>query len=195
MPAVDPSSPSSRTLTQLLGAWRAGDDSATRELLTLLYPQLEALARRALRGERGGFTLQTGDLVSEAFLRLQKGAQVEWRDRAHFFALAARMLRRIVIDHCRSRGRQKRGEGALRLELSEAPEAAAPAGLDEASVLALDAALVELEAVDGVAARVVELRFFADLTHDEIAEALGIGRATVFRHWRFARAFLHSRLA
>ncbi|MET0553024.1 MAG: ECF-type sigma factor [Vicinamibacteria bacterium] len=192
---MEPESQPSRTLTQLLGAWRAGDDDAARELLTLLYPQLEALARRALRGERGGFTLQTGDLVSEAFLRLQHGTKVDWRDRAHFFALAARMLRRIVIDHCRRRRRHKRGDGAVRLELAEAPEPAARVALDEVSVLALDAALLELEQVDGTAARVVELRFFADLTHDEIAEALGMGRATVFRHWRFARAFLHSRLA
>jgi RNA polymerase sigma factor (TIGR02999 family) len=195
MPAMEPAPRSSRTLTQLLGAWRGGDDDAARELLTLLYPQLEALARKALRRERGGFTLQTGDLVSEAFLRLQQGAKVDWRDRAHFFALAARMLRRIVIDHCRRRRRHKRGDGAVCLELGEAPEPAARVVLDEVSVLALDAALLELEQVDVAAARVVELRFFADLTHDEIAEALGIGRATVFRHWRFARAFLHSRLA
>lgn len=182
-------------LTALLGAWRAGDERAGATVLGLVQPRLEAMARRALRGERRGFTLQTGDLVNEAFLRLSVGAEVDWRDRAHFFALSARLLRRIVIDHCRKRRRLKRGDGAACVPLDAALDAAAPAGLDAPSLLALDDALGELERVDALAARVVELRFFAELDYDGIAEVLATSRATAFRHWRFARAFLHARLA
>jgi RNA polymerase sigma-70 factor, ECF subfamily len=191
----EPSDLASSGLTALLGAWRAGDERAGATVLGLVQPRLEAMARRALRGERRGFTLQTGDLVNEAFLRLSAGADVDWRDRAHFFALSARLLRRIVIDHCRRRRRLKRGDGAPCVPLDAALDAAAPAGLDAASLLALDDALGELERVDALAARVVELRFFAELDYDGIAEVLAISRATAFRHWRFARAFLHARLA
>lgn len=182
-------------LTRLLHAWGAGEEAAGERLVELIYPQLEALARNALRHERSGFTLQTGDLVNEAFLRLHTGARVDWRDRGHFFALASRMLRRIVVDHCRRRGRRKRGDGAVRVEIDEALDAAPTGGLDPAVLIALDDALAELEAVDAAVARVVELRFFVGLDYDDIAQALSIGRATVFRHWRFARAWLHARLA
>jgi RNA polymerase sigma factor (TIGR02999 family) len=189
------SAAASGDLTRLLVAWRSGDDDARSRLLTLLYPELERMARSALRGEAPGFTLSTGDLLHEAFLRLDGSDRLDWQNRAHFFALAARTLRRIVIDHCRRRGRRKRGDGQPRLELVEAFEVAPAAGLDEEWLLALDRACEELEAIDPDAARVVDLRFFAGMSYDEIAEAMSIGRATAFRHWRFARAWLRDRLA
>jgi RNA polymerase sigma factor (TIGR02999 family) len=178
-------------VTDLLRAWRAGDRGASERLFELVYPTLLALAGRSLGGADRRF-LDTREVLHEAYLRLVQQERVDWQNRSHFFALAATMIRRIVVDDARRRRRKKRGGESVQVPL----EALRPraGGLPAVDLLALDAALGELAQVNAPAARIVELRCFAGLTLDETADALDLGRATVARGWRFARAYLADRL-
>ena len=180
------------TITLLLTRWRAGDSVAADRLMELVYGELHRIAGREMRGERGGHTLQTTALVHEAFLRISSGEPVRWVDRAHFYAIAAQQLRRVLVDHARRVRSAKRGGGAVRLSISEAD--GRTIGLDE-RLLAVDEALSRLESLDGRAAKVVELRFFGGLSEAEAAEALGISVATLKRDWDFARSWLAGQLA
>lgn len=177
-------------LTELLSAWRQGDLAARDRLLDLLYPQLRAVASRQLAGERRSHTLQPTALVNEAFLRLGI-AQRDWADRSHFVRMAARIMRDILVDHARRRNARKR-DGGVQVTLSGVDVAAEDNGLD---VESLDAVLAELERIDPVKGRVVELRYFGGLTIDETATALELSPATVKRHWQAARVWLHEALA
>ena len=154
-------------MTLLLGEWRRGDREALDRLLPAVYDELRRLASRYLSGERAGHTLQTSDLVHEAFLRLVDQRSVDWQSRAHFFALSASMMRRVLVDHARSRGGKKRAGGLDRIALDDVPDQPQPR---DADVVAVDQALSELAEVDAELARIVELRFFGGLKNDEIAD-------------------------
>jgi RNA polymerase sigma-70 factor (ECF subfamily) len=172
--------------TVLLQAWRSGDEHALDRLMELVYDELSRLARSALNRERRDHTLQTRALVHEAYMKLID-ADVEWKDRAHFFALAARSMRRILTDHARSRGRAKRGGNPIRVELTDGAAAIAGAPID---LLDLERALDKLTALDPRHAQLVELHFFAGMDYDEAAEVLGVSPRTIGRDLRVARAFL-----
>jgi RNA polymerase sigma factor (TIGR02999 family) len=179
----------SRTLTHLLAAWSQGDGEALERLAPLVYGRLRQLASSYLRRERPGHVLETGALVNEAFLRLFGQDQVSWQNRSHFFAIAALMMRRVLIEHARRR------QHADRMPCFPL-EAAAEVGLARASdVLALDEALGQLSDRHPQAGKIVELRFFGGLNESEIAEVVGLSVPTVKRRWRFARAWLHRYLA
>jgi RNA polymerase sigma factor (TIGR02999 family) len=179
-------------ITAALRAWRQGDEAAEDELIRLVYPDLHRRAERLLRAERPDHTLQPTALVHEAYLRLLDQKRVDWNDRLHFFAIAARVMRRVLLDHARRRHRQRRGGDAVAVSLDVIAEPAAPsAALD---VERLDEALGELAAFDPDAAALVELRFFGGLTLEETAQALDSSTATVGRQWRTARAWLYDRL-
>jgi RNA polymerase sigma factor (TIGR02999 family) len=174
-----------RDITALLKDWSGGDRAALERLIPAVYEELRRLAASRLRSERPDHTLQPTALVHEAFLRLADQRSVDWANRSHFFSIAARIMRRILVDHARKRRAAKRDAAALRLTVSdEAPSERAP------ELLALDSALTSLEKLDPQQARVVELRFFGGLTVEETAEAAGISTATVKREWRTARAWL-----
>lgn len=175
-----------RPATALLRAWRGGDRDALDRLLPLVYDELSGLARHALRGERPDHTLQTRALVHEAYLRLVD-ADISFQDRAHFMAVAARTMRRILVDHARARLRDKRGGGAERVALDEAELPAPDRHLD---ILDLHAALERLAAFDARKAAIVELHFFGGLSYAETAEAVGVSAATVDRELRLAKAWL-----
>jgi RNA polymerase sigma-70 factor, ECF subfamily len=175
-----------RTLTLLLRDWRGGDRTALDELMPIVYAELHKLAAGYLRGERVGHTFRPTDLVSEAYLRLADGGQPEWTDRVHFFAIAARTMRQILVDHARKRNAAKRGDGARPVTLDEA--IVAPDRPED--LLALDAAMVALEAFDARKANAVELHYFGGLTHEEVAEALGVHVNTVARDLRLAEAWI-----
>ena len=179
-------------MTLLLGEWRRGDREALDRLLPAVYDELRRLASRYLSGERAGHTLQTSDLVHEAFLRLVDQRSVDWQSRAHFFALSASMMRRVLVDHARSRGGKKRGGGLDRIALDDVPDLPQPR---DADVVAVDQALSELAEVDAELARIVELRFFGGLKNDEIAEVLGVSNVTARRRFRLAKAWLYRHLA
>lgn len=181
----------SRNVTGLLRAWRDGDETALDELVPLVEAELRRLARAYMARERRDHTLQTTALVNEAFIRLTDARKVEWHDRAHFFAVSARMMRRVLVDHARGRGSHKRGGQAARVSLDEAP-LVAPERDD--AVLALDDALKVLETVDPRRARVVELRFFGGLNIDETAVVLQVSSQTIKRDWRLAKAWLSREL-
>jgi RNA polymerase sigma factor (TIGR02999 family) len=176
-------------VTRLLVAWRGGDADALQRLIPLIYGELHRLAEIHLRRERAGHTLQPTAVIHEAYLRLVDG-NVAWQDRTHFFSVAARTMRRILVDHARGREARKRGGGNQRALLVTAA-VTEPRGVD---LLDLDEALTKLAGVDPDRARVVELRYFGGLTIAETAEALGQSAATVKRDWNFARAFLHREL-
>ncbi|HEV8200658.1 MAG TPA: sigma-70 family RNA polymerase sigma factor [Candidatus Polarisedimenticolia bacterium] len=178
-------------VTVLLDKWRRGDDQALADLVPLVYNELRRVARRYLEYEAAGQTLQSQDLIHEAFLRLVGQREVDWQNRGHFFGIAAQMMRRILTDHARARSRHKRGGGKRPVRLDDVPDVAAR---PEDEILAVDDALVELATIDGGLARIVELRYFAGLEHDEIAAVLGISNATVRRRFRVAKAWLHRRL-
>jgi len=175
-----------RTVTLLLRDWRGGDRAALDELLPIIYAELHKLAAGYLRGERVGHTFRPTDLVSEAYLRLADGAKPEWNDRVHFFAIAARTMRQILVDHARKRNAAKRGDGDRPVTFDEGTIAAAP----PERMIALDDALVALEAFDERKARAIELHYFVGLTHDEIAEALGVHVNTVGRDLRLGEAWI-----
>ncbi|MDQ1558313.1 MAG: hypothetical protein QOD32_1373 [Pyrinomonadaceae bacterium] len=179
--------PSPPNITQLLVAWSDGDKSALNELLPLVEKELHDLAGRYMRREGTGHTLQTTALVNEAYLRLTEQKDVRWQNRAHFFAIAARIMRRILLNHARDQKRLKRGGGAFQVSLSEATVISSGKS-DE--LLALDEALDRLASVDGRKSRVVELRFFGGLSVEDVAEVLHIGPATVMRDWNMAKAWL-----
>jgi RNA polymerase sigma factor (TIGR02999 family) len=184
-------SPTPRTVTRLLHAWSAGDVAASDRLLALLYGDLKLRARRQLRRERRDHTLQPTALVHEAYLRLVPQADATWQNRAHFLAMAAVMMRRVLLDHGRGRGTAKRGGSWVRVPLEwEENAAAAP----EAEVLDLEGALDALAAQDPRQARLVELRVFGGLSYDEAAVVLGVSAATARRDWLIARAWLFRRL-
>lgn len=176
--------------TILLQQWRNGEASALDRLLPLVYDELARIARGALRSERVDHTLQTHALVSEAYMRLI-GADVSWQDKAHFMAVAARTMRRVLVDHARSRRRQKRGGGAVKVELEDVAAVISGPSVD---VLDLHDVLERLAAFDPRKASIVELHFFGGLSYDETAEAVGVSPATVDRELRMAKAWLRHEL-
>ena len=181
----------SARVTDLLLSWRNGDESALEQLMPLVHDELHRLAGRQMRRERDGHLLQTTALVNEAYVRLIDASRVQWQDRAHFFAMAARLMRRILVDYARSRNYQKRGGGvpAITLELAAEPSVDRPADL-----VALHDALTTLASFDPRKSQVVEMRFFGGLTVEETAEALQVSRETVMRDWRIAKAWLQREL-
>lgn len=181
------SGPGAQDVTRLLHAWRSGDSAALRQLMPLVYTELHRLAHRHMRRERPGHTLQTTALVNEAYLRLVDSEHVQWRDRVHFFAMSARLMRRVLVDAARSRDSLKRGAGIPHVTFAEAP--AAPAGTN-VDIVALDDLLTALERFDPRKSRVVDLRYFAGLTVEETAEALGVSAQTVMRDWTAAKLWL-----
>jgi RNA polymerase sigma factor (TIGR02999 family) len=183
--------PAPRDITQLLHRWQQGDAEATEKLLPLVYGELRRIARRHLRGERDGHTLEATALVHEVYLRLAGGGELHWNDRVHFYAVAAQMMRRVLVDHARGRGAAKRGGSVVRVSLDEARDARDGTGPD---VVALDDALRSLEVLDPRKSRIVELRFFGGLTLDETAAVLGVSVPTVVKETRLARAWLHSQI-
>jgi RNA polymerase sigma factor (TIGR02999 family) len=174
-------------VTELLLAWGRGDRSALDDLIPLVHQELRRLARSQMRGERDNHTLQTTALVNEAFLRLIDLRRIRWQDRAHFLALSAQLMRRVLVDHARSRNYQKRGGGAVPVELDDVLIAAPERGAD---LVALDEALRNLARVDPRKSQVVELRFFGGLTVEETAGALHVSPETVMRDWRLAKVWL-----
>jgi len=180
----------SDNVTQLLGAWRAGDAQALDRLVPLVYRELQRLARGAMRGERDGHTLQTTALVHEAFIALAD-AQVAWADRAHFFAIAARQMRRILVNHAEAHRAAKRGGGLVHAQLDEALDVV---GTPSAEISDLDDALRRLEAFDARKAQILELHYFGGLTYDEMAEVMQLSASTVDTELRFAKAWLRTQL-
>jgi RNA polymerase sigma factor (TIGR02999 family) len=183
---------SPKEITQLLVAWNKGDLKALELLTPLVYTELHRLAKRQMAGERPGHVMQTTALVNEAYLRLIDWRNVEWRDRAHFFGMAAHIMRRVLVDFARARQREKRGGEALRVSLSEASNIGCERSAD---LVALDDALQALEKLNTRQARVVELRFFAGLSYEETAEALNVSVGTVRRDWSFAQVWLFRELS
>jgi RNA polymerase sigma-70 factor, ECF subfamily len=173
-------------VTQLLVAWGKGDPAALEELTPVVYDELRRLARHYMANERTGHTLQATALVNEAYMRLVDIHKVQWQNRAHFFAMSARLMRRILVDSARSRKYQKRGAGAQKVSLDERLMVAEP-GRD---LVALDDALEELAKVDERKSKVVEMRFFGGLSVEETAEALSVSVDTVMRDWKLAKAWL-----
>jgi RNA polymerase sigma-70 factor, ECF subfamily len=188
---MDEPSVSPHRMTQLLQQWSQGDDSALTELTPLAYQELRRLAHHYMEGERPGHTLQTTALVNEAYLRLADQTNRNWRSRAHFFAVAARVMRGILVNYAKSNQAQKRGGGAARIELDEAaifsPE-------QSKEIVDLHEALERLATVNSRKARVVELKYFGGLNHDEIAEVMKISTVTVRRDWMFAKTWLYDEL-
>jgi RNA polymerase sigma factor (TIGR02999 family) len=184
--------PKPENVTALLQAWRRGEPTAEAALLPLVYNDLRARAAGFLRGERRDHTLQPTALVNEAYLRLIDQHSVDWQDRAHFFAMAARMMRRVLLDHARKHGSAKRGGGKRLISLEDAGEIGHEMMPD---LIALDDALEALARLDPERAAIVEMRFFGGLTIEETAAAVGCSTATVERHWRTARAFLFAALS
>ena len=174
-------------VTQLLLAWSQGDRAALDRLIPLVSAELHRLAHYYMRRERAGHTLQTTALVNEAYVRLVDASRVEWRDRAHFFAVSANLMRRILVDFARKRGYQKRGGGAVMIALDEDDIPSPQPGPD---IVALDSALEALAAFDPRAATIVELRFFGGLTVEETAEVVGVSPRTIKREWAAAKAWL-----
>jgi RNA polymerase sigma-70 factor (ECF subfamily) len=178
-------------VTQLLTEWSHGDDAALAELTPLVYQELRRLAHYYMEGQRPDHTLQTTALVNEAYLRLADQTNPRWQNRAHFFAVAARAMRQILVSYARSNRAQKRGGGALRIELDEAailsPE-------QSKEIVDLHEALERLGTLDSRKAQVVELKYFGGLNYEEIAEVLKIARVTVRRDWEFAKLWLYTEL-
>ena len=176
-----------REVTQLLLAWNDGDEGALKKLVPLVYNELRRLAQRRMRLERPDHTLQTSALINEAYLRLADVRNVRWQNRAHFFALCARLMRRILVDYARTRHYAKRGGGAQPISLDESLPVAPERSPD---LVAVDAALHALAEVDARKAQVVELRFFGGLTAEETAEVLKVSVETVRRDWKLAKVWL-----
>jgi RNA polymerase sigma factor (TIGR02999 family) len=176
-----------RDVTALLGEWSRGNPAALNRLLPIVYAELRRVAARQLRRERTNHTLQPTALVHEVFIRLVDQRQVDWQNRAHFFGVAANVMRRILVDHARRHAASKRGDGVSCLAIDEARDVAAS---NEMPILALDQALGRLEAVDADLAKIVELRAFGGLTLEEAAHVLSVSLSTVKRDWRTAKAWL-----
>lgn len=180
-------SPGPPDVTVLLHRWQEGDGGALDELITLVHRDLHRMARRLMRRERPDHTLQTSALIGEAYLRLVRQTRANWSNRAHFFGVAAQIMRRILVDHARSRGYAKRGAGVKPVAWEDVALIGSGPSIE---LIALDDALTKLAQEDPRKARVVELRYFAGLTVQEIGDVLGIAPATVMRDWSFARAWL-----
>ena len=189
--------PSSEQITQLLQAWNQGDQDAVEKLVPLVYDELHRLARRYMADERPEHTLQTTELVNEAYVRLVDSAHANWESRTHFFGVCAQVMRRILVDWARSRQAQKRGGGVRPLDFQEAfaAEALAAAKRPDADLVAIDDALKSLSAVDPRKGRVVEMRFFGGLSVEETAQVLKISPETVHRDWKFAKTWLRRELS
>lgn len=175
-------------ITQLLLGWSQGDQVALDQLIPLVYPELRKLARRYMRRESPEHTLQTSALINEAYLRLVDQQSVEWQDRAHFFAMAAQVMRHILIDHARSHLSAKRGAGAPHVPLDEVSVIRQERAME---LVALDDALTSLTKIDERKSKIVEMRFFGGLSVEETAESLDLSPVTVMREWRAAKAWLH----
>lgn len=185
-----------QNVTAMLNAWRGGDTVVLDRLMPILYEELKRIARHYMRGERPDHTLQSGALVNEAYLRLVDVRFVEWRDRVHFFALAAQMMRRVLVDHARSKGYHKRGGGAKKVEIDETMALSpGPSASAMPELVDLDEALTALAEKDPRKARLVELRFFAGLNVEETAEVLQVSEQTVLRDWKLSKAWLMRRLS
>jgi RNA polymerase sigma factor (TIGR02999 family) len=178
-------------VTRLLLAWRKGDRKALDELISLVYGELHRMAERYLRRERSGHTLQASAIVNEAYMRLLGRQGADWQNRAHFFAVAAQSMRRILVEHARHRDAKKRGGQGARY-LLDTVVMTEPRAVD---LIAVDDALARLTALDPEQGRVVELRFFGGLTEEETAEVLSVSQTTVHRKWLLAKAFLHRELS
>ena len=179
-------------VTQLLERWAVGDADAFRALMPIVYEELRALAAHYLQSERSDHTLQPTALVHEVYLRLIGQKNAQWKNRAHFFSVAAQMMRRILIDHAKRIQRNKRGAGAIKLSLDEAPILSYGVAID---LIALGEALTKLSVIDPRKSRVVELRHFGGMSVEETAEILGVSRKTVMREWAMARAWLYRELS
>ena len=184
-------SPAQQQITQLLVEWRNGDADAAEKLIPLVQPVLQQLAHRYMSRERPGHTLQTTILVNDAYLQLADQTAPQWQNRAHFFAVAAQLMRRIMVDHARQRQALKRGGGAMKVTLDESAHAVESRAVE---LLALDEALEKLAAFDKRKADVVEMRYFGGLTMEEIADVLKVHVNTVSREWSAARAWLFATL-
>ncbi len=180
---------SQQKVTQLLAAWGDGDQAARDELMPLVYGELRRMARQCLSRERPGHTLQTSALINEAYLRLVDQQDIRWQGRAHFYGIAARLMRQILVDYARRRGYAKRGGDVRRVPLDEAMVVSEERA---AEVVALDDALKSLAEIDPRKSQVVELRFFGGLSIEEAAEVLGVSEGTVRRDWALAKAWLHN---
>ncbi len=176
-------------VTVLLQDWRAGDEAALERLLPIVFRELQAIAQARVRGEQRFNTMSASDVLNEALIKLM-GAKVDWQNRAHFLAVASRTMRRVLIDHARSNLRDKRGGGAVQVTLHDD----LPVQSDS-ELLEVDAALTKLAEIDERKAQALELYYFGGLTHDELAEALGVSTATADRDMRFARAWLKQELS
>jgi RNA polymerase sigma factor (TIGR02999 family) len=179
--------PAPNQVTELLAAWSRGDESALEKLMPLVYDELRRLANRYMGRERAGHTLQTTALVNEAYLRLVGASGVRWQNRAHFFAVSAQVMRRILVDFARSRNFQKRGGGARQVSLDQALEISEER---DADLVALDDALEALARLDPRKGHVVEMRFFGGLSVEETASVLGVSPDTVMRDWKMAKVWL-----
>jgi len=188
---MDAPSVSPHEVTQLLAEWSHGDDAALGELTPLVYEELRRLAHHFMKGQRPDHTLQTTALVDEAYLRLADQTSPSWQNRAHFFAVAARAMRQILVNYAKSSRAQKRGGGALKIELDEA---AIVSPEQSQAIVDLHEALERLGVLDSRKARVVELKYFGGLNHGEIAEVMKISTVTVRRDWVFAKAWLYDEL-
>ena len=178
---------SSSSVSQLLQAWSRGDEAALEQLTPLVYDELHRLARRYMRREGPGHTLQTSALVNEAYLRLIDQRNVSWQNRSHFFGIASQLMRRLLVDHARSNARQKRGGNAPKHSL----DAAAVLNKEHVvDLLVIDEALTKLAELDSQKSRIVEMKFFGGLTNDEVAECLHVSSRTIEREWRKSKAWL-----
>jgi RNA polymerase sigma-70 factor, ECF subfamily len=188
---MDAPSVSQQRVTELLVQWSHGDDAALAELTPLVYEELHRVAHHHLSGQRPNHTLQTTALVNEAYLRLADQTNPRWENRAHFFAVAARAMRQILVSYARTQQAQKRGGGAFKVDLDEA---ALVSPEESKQIVDLHEALEQLSALDSRKAQVVELKYFSGLSYDEIAEVLKISRITVRRDWEFAKVWLYTEL-
>ncbi|PYJ66187.1 MAG: RNA polymerase subunit sigma-70 [Verrucomicrobia bacterium] len=188
---MDAPSVSQQRVTELLVQWSHGDDAALAELTPLVYEELRRVAHHHLSGQRRDYTLQTTALVNEAYLRLADQTNPRWQNRAHFFAVAARAMRQILVSYARSQQAQKRGGGALKIDLDEA---ALVSPEESKEIVDLHEALETLATLDSRKAQVVELKYFGGLNYDEIAEVLKISRITARRDWEFAKVWLYTEL-
>jgi RNA polymerase sigma factor (TIGR02999 family) len=187
-----PGAPKQMDITQLLLEWGGGDAAALDQLMPVVYAELRKIARRFMRRQRPNNTLQTTDLVNEAYLRLIDSSRVNWQSRTHFFAVSAQLMRRILVDAARRRNSQKRGGGQVRVTLDESLEIAEAQGTD---VVALDEALRRLAELNPRHSQIVELRYFGGLTEEQVAELMEISPRTVRRDWSLAKAWLFRELS
>lgn len=192
---MNPRNPSPANVTRLLREWQDGNREALDQLIPIVYGELRLLASRQLSAEWRTDRLQTTALVNEAYMKLFAQREIDWQNRGHFFAIAAQLMRRILIDHARREQRTKRGGDGIRVGLEDVAALSSESSIDPVDILALDRALQKLEALDADQGRIVELRFFGGLTVEETAAALGKSPATVKREWALAKGWLYRELA